>query len=737
MAAKNKGISRRGLLIGGGAAVGLLVAWQAWPRRYAPNLVAGEGETLFNAFLKIGTDGRVIVAVPQAELGQGSWTALPQILADELGADWRTVGVEPAPLSPLYVNRLFAAELAEGAVPGLREWTMNEQAERSALMLTGGSTSVRAFEPRLREAGAGARALLQMAAAERWGANWEELNTRGGFVVRGTDRIPFAELAEAAAERDLPEHLPVRGGLENRLVGQSLPRLDTPSKIDGTARFAGDVRLPEMVYASIHTAPPGGLLLRHDREAATRVAGMLRVVTHPRWVAAVATNWWAANRGLDAMAPQFSVPRGGATNESMERALAAALVGGEAERIVAEGDWEAQLAANDVIRADYAVDPAPSAPMETLSATARIESGLLEIWAATQAPGLARAAAARATGFDEASITIHPMPGGAGYGRRFETDAIEQVALIAMRISKPVQLTWSRAQDIRGDRFRPPAAARMSARFGNSATIAAWGARIVAPRTTAGLLGRLQPGRLFAASDEADVAGAVPPYGIPALSIERVPVALGIETGYWRSGAHSYTCFFTECFVDELARRAMIEPVSFRMQLLGQNQRLAQVLTQAAMLGGWDGGPAGSGIGIACHSAYGSHIALLVEIEIASDQRIRVLRAVAAVDCGRVINPEIVKQQIEGGILHGIAAATGRPLRFAHGVPTATSLADLGLPVLGNSPEVTVEIMPSEEESGGVTELGVPPAGPAIANAFASLTGRRLRRLPFVLGSRI
>jgi isoquinoline 1-oxidoreductase beta subunit len=276
----------------------------------------------------------------------------------------------------------------------------------------------------------------------------------------------------------------------------------------------------------------------------------------------------------------------------------------------------------------------------------------------------------------------------------------------------------------------------MTARFGNSATIAAWQARIVAPRTTHALLGRLQPGRLFEAADEADVAGAVPPYGIPALSIERVPVELGIETGAWRSGAHSYTCFFTECFVDELARRAMIEPVSFRMQLLGANQRLAQVLTQAAMLGGWDGGPAGSGIGIACHSAYGSHIALLVEIEIAADQRIRVVRAVAAVDCGRVINPELVKQQIEGGIVHGIAAATGRPLRFAHGVPTATTLADLGLPVLANSPEITVEIMPSQEESGGVTELGVPPAGPAIANAFASLTGRRLRRLPLVLGSR-
>ena len=738
MAAKKRGISRRGLLIGGGAAVGLLVAWQAWPRRYAPNLVVGKDETLFDAFLKIGTDGRVIVAVPQAELGQGSWTALPQILADELGADWRSVGVEPAPLSPLYVNQLFAGELAVGALPtGAGAWAMREQAERSSLMLTGGSTSVRAFEPRLRAAGAGARALLQMAAAERWGADWETLDTRAGFVMRGEDRIPFAELAEAAADYELPEHLPVRGGLEHRLTGQPLPRLDTPAKIDGTARFAADVRLPEMVFASVRSGPPGGRLLRYDEAAAARVPGMLRTVRNPYWLAAVASNWWAANKALEAMAPQFAVPGGAATNASIERALAAGLVRGEPSRIVERGDWEAQLAANDTIRADYAVDPAPSVPAETLSATARVTGGLLEIWAATQAPGLARAAVARATDFAEDRIVIHTLPGGAGYGRRFETDALEQAAVIAIRVGRPVHLTWSRVQELQHDRMRPPAAARMAARFGNGATIAAWQARIVAPRATGALLGRLQPGRLFAPSEAADLAGAEPPYAIPALSIEHVPVDVGIETGLWRSGAHSYTCFLTECFIDELARRAAIEPLSFRMQLLLQNPRLAQVLSQASALGGWDGGPPGSGIGLACHSAFGSHIALLVETEVTAEQRVRVLRAVAAVDCGRIVNPDLVKQQIEGGILHGIAAATGRPIRIAQGLPSATDLGQLGLPVLASSPEVTVEIMPSEEEPGGATELGVPPTAPAIANALASLTGRRLRRLPLALGTRL
>jgi isoquinoline 1-oxidoreductase beta subunit len=735
-----RGISRRGFLIGGGAGVGLLLAWQLWPRSYAPNLVAGEGEVLFNAFLKIGTDGRVIVAVPQAEVGQGVYTSLPQILADELGADWRTVAVEPAPLSPLYANLLLAEEIGESVLPapldGLGRSAMREQATRSALMMTGGSTSVRAFEPRLREAGAAARALLQMAAADRWSADWEALDTREGFVVRGGDRLRFAELAEAAAGNELPEHLPVRGGLEGRLAGQPLPRIDTPAKVDGSARFAGDIRMRDLVFASVRSGPPGSRLLRFDREAGARVPGLVGLVRHDSWLGVAAKNWWAANRALDAMAPQFSIPAGLADSAGIERAMTAALASGEARGIVSTGDWQAQLAANDVIRADYAVDPAPSAPLETLTATVRIVGDLMEVWAPTLAPGLARAAAARATGFPESAITVYPTLVGSGYGRKLETDAIEQAAVMAQTLGRPVQLTWPRIEEIKRDRMRPPALARMSARYGNSATIAAWQARIVVPPTTAPLLERLHAGSLLGAAESADVAGAVPPYAMPAVSVERVRVSLGLETGMWRSGAHSYTCFFTECFMDELARRASIEALSFRMQLLGSNPRLAQVLSQAAALGGWDGGPSGSGMGLACHSAYGSHVALLVEIELTGEQRVRVLRAVAAVDCGRVINPDIVRQQIEGGILHGIGGAVGRPLRIEHGMPVANDIGALGLPVLADSPEISVEIMPSEEDPGGVTELAVPPVAPAIANALASLTGRRLRRLPLALGSR-
>jgi isoquinoline 1-oxidoreductase beta subunit len=371
-----------------------------------------------------------------------------------------------------------------------------------------------------------------------------------------------------------------------------------------------------------------------------------------------------------------------------------------------------------------------------LCATVRIVGDLMEVWVPTQAPGLARAAAARATGFAEERITVHPTLIGSGYGRKLETDAIEQAAVMALKLGRPVQLSWPRIQELKRDRMRPPALARMAARFGNSATIAAWQARIVVPPTTAPLLERLRAGSLMGASEMADVAGAMLPYAIPALSIERVAAEVGLETGLWRSGAHSYTCFFTECFLDELSRRAAIEPLSFRMQLLGENPRLALVLSQAAALGGWDGGPPGSALGLACHSAFGSHVALLVEIELTAEQRVRVLRAVAAVDCGRVINPDLVKQQIESGIVHGIAGATGRPLRIANGMPEVTKIGELGLPLLADSPETIVEIVASEDEPGGVSELAVPPVAPAIANALASLTGRRLRRLPLVLGAR-
>ena len=729
-------ITRRGLLIGGGAGAGLLVAYALWPREYAPSLRTAPGETAFNAFLKIGLDGRVTVVVPQAEMGQGVYTALPQILADELGADWRTVGVEPAAVSPLYANTLLAAEFGRdrfGGAAAAREW-----ARRNALMLTGASSSVRMFEGPLREAGAGARVLLCKAAAARWDVAWEECDAEGGFVVAppspaGARRLRFGELADAAAELDLPDPVPLRAGGTGRLAGRPLPRIDTPAKLDGSARFAGDVRLSGLVYASVRQAPPGmGTRARIDKAAAQRVAGYIAAVEGPGWVAAVASGWWAADRAADAMSPRF----GGTTvNErTIADALAAALADGDATRVHEIGDADAALAEGSVFSSEYGAGPAPHAALETLTATARWTGDRLEVWAPTQAPGLARAAAARAGEVGPARVTLYPMPIGGGFGRNMEVAAIEQAVTIAKAVRRPVQLTWSRAEDIRHDAMRPPVRARLTARVAG-AGLPAWRARIAAPSALAQTADRVA-GNAPAApyAESAAVEGAVPPYGIGAVAVEHVPVASGLPAGIWRGRAHSYTAFFTESFVDELARKAGIEPFSFRMGMLGANPRFARVLSAAAALGQWDGGGAGSAQGIAAHACVESVAAAVVEVRVDAGQRIRVTRVSMVVDVGRVINPDLVRQQVEGGILWGIAAATGNAVAVRGGLPSARFLSELGLPTLADTPEMRIEILPSPEAAGGAEEVAVPPIAPAIANAVFAAAGQRLRTLPLQLG---
>jgi isoquinoline 1-oxidoreductase beta subunit len=571
--------------------VGLALAWALWPREYRPSLRAREGESVFNAFLKIGRDGRVTVAVPQTELGQGVYTSLPQILADELGADWRTVAVEPAPISPLYANQLLAQELNDGG--GTPRWAVREYATRNALMLTGGSSSVRAFEPRLREAGAAARSLLCIAAAERWGVDWEQLDSANGFVLNGRERLPFAALAEQAAALDVPELLTLRGGPENRLAGQALPRLDVPAKIDGSAQFAGDIRLPDMVFASTRSGPIGSSRLAGaDMGAATRIPGVLAGFGEETWAGAVATNWWLADRAVKAMNPVFATGSAPVRDPAIAQRLREALAGNTAGRLFERGDVDEAFAEGATAERVYSVAPAPSAAPETLTATARLTGERLEVWAPTQAPSLARAAAARVAGLDEAQVTLYPTLAGGGYGRKVEIVAIEQVVAIARRVRRPVQLTWSRTEECIQDGVRPPAQAVLAAKFGPARRLIGWRTRIAAPGTLGQVIGRVRDGEVRSGVEEEgwSVAGAVPPYAIPAVAVEHAPAETGLRTGMWRSGAHSYSCFFTESFIDELARLAGSEPLSFRMAMLGDNPRLARALTTATALGGWDGG---------------------------------------------------------------------------------------------------------------------------------------------------
>ncbi|MEK6637394.1 MAG: molybdopterin cofactor-binding domain-containing protein [Pseudomonadota bacterium] len=720
------GLTRRSLIVGGSVTGGLAIAWALWPRSFPPNLVAAPGEEVLNAWIKIGKDGHVTIVVPQIEMGQGSYTLIPQIIADELGADWRTVGVEPAPLNPVYANQLFASEWQDGLFAS------------EPLQVTGGSSGERGFATIARQAGAAARILLCKAAAARWDADWRACETSQGFVTRGDDHIRFGELVDEAAAQTLPKDIPLRTDSEGRIAGRGVNRLDIPAKIDGSANFAADIRLPDMLYAAIRQGPLGdSRLITADKAAADRISGVLHIVEHERWVAAVATNWWAANRALDVMRPRFETQGRLAEDRDIATALSQAL-DGDGKRITQAGDLAAVFAGARLIKAEYEVGLAPHAALEPLTATAAIDGERMQLWIATQMPGLAARAAAQAIGMDEANVTVHPMLVGGSFGRKYEIEIAAQAAILARKIKRPVQLVWSRAEDMMHDRFRPPAKARLAARLGTAGQIDGWLCKIAAPdalgemraRTLGGLSAdQAQHDRSGVASKHA-VAGATPPYSLTTYAIDHHPANIGVATGKWRSGAHSYTVFFTESFIDELARQSGIEPFSFRMAMLGNNPRLALCLSKAAAKGAWDGGAPGTGQGIACHSMLGSHIAVLAEAQMGDDQRVRVTRLVCVADVGRVMNPDIARQQIEGGLLFGMAAAIGNSISIRRGIVGPKRLGKLGLPRLADMPEMSVELIQSNSEPGGIGELAVPPVAPAIANALFSGSGRRFRSLP-------
>ena len=587
--------------------------------------------------------------------------------------------------------------------------------------------------------GAAARALLCAAAAKRWDATWEACDTADGFIVRGNDRIRFGEVAAEAALMAVPRGVAWRIDRDGRLSGRSVPRLDLPAKVDGSANYAADIRLPDMVYASIAQGPLGDTRLKSvDRAAADKVTGVLAVVETERWAAAVATNWWAANRAVELMRAKFVTTGGLASNRGIDRALDNAF--DEGTRIAEVGDVRDAFAGQSIVTARYRIGLASHATIEPMAATALIEGGRMQLWIGTQVPGLARKAAARAIGMSEDAVTVHPMLIGGSFGRRFEVEIASQVAVLADRMKRPVQLIWSRAEDMRQDRFRPAAAARMAARVDSSGQIIAWLAKIAVPATQAELHARVWEGEhsdaamrgAYRSSPRSAVAGAIPPYAIPNYAIDHHPAKIGVPTGDWRGRAHGLTAFFTECFIDELAAARSMDPFSIRMAALGENPRLALCLSKAAATGGWQGGGVGTGQGLACHSMANSHIAIFAEADLTASGRVRVSRLVAVVDCGRVINPDIVRQQIAGGMIFGMAAATGAPVDVVRGLAGPTRLGMLGLPRLADAPRIEIELINSANPPGGVGEVAVPPVAPAIANALYAGSGKRYRTLPLV-----
>ena len=690
---------RRTVLIGGGAGVGLIVAFALWPRRLRSDLVTGKNEQAFGNFIKIGRDGRVTVAVAQTETGQGIWTGLPQIVADELGAAWDSVAVEPAPLTGAYANPLAKDQ----------GWPEHSR-------MTANSTSVRAFEPVLRHAAAVARTMLVGAAADRWNVDPADCETGDGFVMNRGRTFTFGELAEEAADRSAPLNPPLRKSGKGRIIGQPLPRLDGPAKADGSWRFGADVRLPEMLFASVRFAPPGGRLTGFAREAIARIPGVRHVAARDQWLAVVADNWWAAERAIRAADPKFS---GARTPPDMRRIFEEALGSGDAHNWFRRGDYDATVRGSRPLAATYYVAPSLHLGLEPLSATARVSGGRTEVWTATQAPSFLT------------HETLYPMPAGEPAGRAMEADAVPIAVELARELHRPVQVIASQSSSQNHDRVAPGALARMTALPGEGGITAAWAARLATAEGLGSALRRLEKGRQAKTLGRTALDGSAPPYSIPHVKIDAVEAPLPFTSGYMRGSPQREFAFFTECFIDELARAAGIEPLSFRMSLLGGNGRLARCLQGAARLAEWDGGGPGSTMGIAGCSAFGSHIGLVASASIGTDQRVKVARLVAAVDCGQVVNSGLVAQQIEAGLMWALAQAMVASPEWIAGMPRARPLGGIGLPKLEHTPQIMVEIIPSSDPPGGVAGLGTTVLAPAVANAIHAAAGKRMRSLPF------
>jgi isoquinoline 1-oxidoreductase beta subunit len=730
-------INRRTLLIAAGAGAGLVVGWAVWPRRAGIEWAAGKGETVINAFLKIGTDGRVTVAVPQAEMGQGVWSGLAQLAADELGADWRTVSVEPAPLGPEYANHAaVAGQTAElpGGIRGIAAWAGNTIVEFLEFQITGGSTSVVGFEMPLRNAGAAAREMLCRAAARRWDVDWQECDTRGGFVVHQAKRLRFAEIVDDVRASDTPSTPTLR--TTPLLRGKPLLRIDIPSKTDGSARFGIDVRLPGMAYAAIEQGPIGATRKSIDSRALPAGA---RLVEGPDFVAVVANGWFAAKSALETLKIEYTMPDN-PPGPWLEAATKAAL-DSDGDAVREEGDVAA-AAGPGAITADYTLPFLAHACMEPMTATARLADGKCEVWVPTQSATLSTWAVAKALGIDDDDVTIYPTLLGGGFGRKVETDAAVQAAIIARAAGKPVQLIWSREEDFGHDMYRPAVAARFRG-VATPAGITAWDAHVAVPDVNAHFAARNVP---IAGGKPKTGAGAIEgsvelPYAIPNIRVAHSLAECNVPLGYWRSVGHSFSGFIVESFMDELAHAAGADPGAFRLALLKDKPRHAAVLRAALKAGGplgmvnpgvSPGGSPGIGRGVALVESFGSIVAQVAEVELVAGGPPRVREVWAAVDCGRVVNPDTVRAQIEGGIIFGLTAALHGRTTFADGRAQQQNFDGYPLLTLADSPAISVTIIASDADPGGIGEPGTPPIAPAVANAIYAAGGGRRRDLPLV-----
>ncbi|RNC67534.1 MAG: xanthine dehydrogenase family protein molybdopterin-binding subunit [Desulfuromonadales bacterium] len=691
------------------AAGGLMLACHL-PLGRRDAAAAGEGEFAPNAFLRIGTDGSVTIIVNKSEMGQGVYTSLPMLVAEELCCDWKRVTFQASPVAPEYNHTQFGP-----------------------IMVTGGSTSVRSEWNRLSLAGAAAREMLVAAAAQEWKVETAVCRAENSFVHGpGGRKLDFGSLASKAATLPVPKEPKLKSGRKS-LLGTPAKRLDSPAKINGTATFGIDVQAPGMLTAVIARPPVfGGKVKSFDAAKAKAVPGVRDVVAVDAGVAVVADGFWPARKGRELLEIVWDEGEGAQISTPAMREEFARLAATPGVVARKDGDAPGELArAARRFEVDYEVPYLAHATMEPLNCFVDLRSDGCLIRTGSQFQTVDRAAAARAAGLQPEQIIFETTFLGGGFGRRAcpASDFVIEAVQVAKAIGKPVKVIRTREDDMRAGFYRPQWHDRVAACLDKKGYPLAWHHRIVGQSIMAGtpFESMIKNG-----IDDTSVEGAADtPYAIPNLQVELHSPKNLVPVLWWRSVGHSHTAFVMESFLDELAHAAGKDPYQYRRTLLAKHPRHLMVLETAARKAGWGKPlPKGRGRGIAVHESFGSFIAQVAEVSLDSKSQVRVHRVVCAVDCGRVVNPDTIKAQMESGITFGLSAALYGAITLKNGRVEQGNFDDYPLVTMEAMPKVEVYIVPSNEAPGGVGEPGVPPTAPAVANALFAASGARVRSLP-------
>jgi isoquinoline 1-oxidoreductase beta subunit len=728
---KKKGVKRRIFLAGSALLVGGGIFGVWWTenasRSKAKALIGSEGEHAFNTWMTIAEDDTVTLFSPHIDFGQGSHTALGQMLADELDAAWDKVKIEQAPADFAFANAAlvkgFLPEMAGETVAGLLpDAVIGMMARAMPVMITGGSSAIRfTGEVGMRKTGAAVRAVLIAEAADRLGVPASELTTADGKVTHAPSgkSLRYGELAAGAAGRSLASDPVLKTRDQWKLIGKPVPRRDIPAKVDGSAVFGIDFTLPDMRVATVAAAPVrGGKLEAVDEAPAMAVSGVEKVIKLDDAVVVIAKGYWPATKGLAALSPKFTDGGHAAMSTAAIYAAQAKLrAAGKPDNEGGEGDVDAAFAADGakLVEAEYRVPFLHHAMMEPFALTGHFKDGTLTIWGGLQDPLSTRVRAAKAAGLDVENVVFNPMIMGGGFGRRFPdvVEIIDQVALVAKQVPYPVKLVWSREEEVRHGTYRPQSSAGLKASIKDGA--------ITAMRID------------YAQSGNAE--GEVPfIYAIPATSRRHFAYQSNQIDGPWRSVNATQLGFYTESFMDELAVAAGEDPYQFRRKHLPEGSRHRKVLDTVAQRSGWGTPlPAGTGRGIAIVESFGTIVAEVIEAAVKEDGSPKVVKAWAVVDCGTTVNPLNAEAQIAGGLIMSLSAAIGEAITLDKGAVVQSNFGDYPILKLADAPPVIdVHFIESGAKTGGIGEPGTPPATPALANALFAATGKRIRNLPLL-----